>query len=93
MNKALNKRVCKLEASIRPANQTAFSRQLLKRVESGRQRVAQMRERDGLPPLEAWPPDGHGRPLTIIEILHGGRTRNALAHQAEVDAHSEPLWE
>jgi hypothetical protein len=79
MNKALNRRVCRLEALLRSANQTEFSRQLLKRLASGCRRVAQMRESDGLLPLECCPPDDQGRPLTIIEILHGGRTRNALA--------------
>ena len=49
-----------------------------------------MRDRDGLPPLEGWPPDVQGRPLTITEILHLGRARNALGHQALVEARREP---
>jgi hypothetical protein len=88
MNKALNKRACRLEALLKPANPTEFSRQLLKRLVSGNLRVTEMRERDGLPPLDVWAPDGQGRQLTLVEILHGGRTRNALAQQAEVDRHA-----
>jgi hypothetical protein len=84
MDKALHRRVCKLEALLKPANQTAFSRQLLRRLESGSRRAAEMRERDGLCPMEDWPPDGRGRPVTLVEILHRGRTQNALAHQALV---------
>jgi hypothetical protein len=90
MNKALNRRVCRLEALIRPANQTEFSRQLLARLESGQRRDAEMREREGLPPQEGWPPAGIGRPPTITEILHGGRARNASGHQTLVEVRGEP---
>ena len=88
MNMAHNKRVCRLEALLSPAKQTEFSRQLLKRLVSGDLRVTEMRERDGLLPLECRPPARQGRPLTLVEILHGGRTRNALAQPAEVDRHA-----
>jgi hypothetical protein len=84
MNMAHNKRVCRLEALLRPANPTEFSRQLLKRLVSGDLRVTEMRERDGLLPVKGWACPDH---LTLVEILHGGRTRNALPQQTEVDAH------
>jgi hypothetical protein len=90
MNKALNRRVCRLEALIRPANQTEFSRQMLARLESGCRRVAEMRERDGLLPIECWAPDGLGRPPTITEILHRGRARNVFGHQPLIEACAEP---
>ena len=92
MNKALNKRVCKLEALIRPVNQTEFSRQLLGRLESGCRRVAEMGKRNGLPPVEGWPLEGLGRSPTITEILHRGRARNASGHQALVEASREPFF-
>ena len=85
MNKALNRRLCRLEALVKPANQTEFSRHLRARIESGCCRVAEMRDRDRLPPLEGWPPDVQGQALTITEILHLGRARNALGHQALVE--------
>jgi hypothetical protein len=90
MNKVLHRRVCRLEALTWPANQTEFSRQLLARLESGSRRVAEMRERDGLLPVEGWAPDGLGRPPTITEILHRGRARNAIGHQPLIDACDEP---
>jgi hypothetical protein len=77
MNKALIRRVSRLEALLRPANQTESSRQLLRRLESGSRRVAEMREQEGLPPLEGGPADDLSGPTTITEILHRGRTRNA----------------
>src|SRR5260370_19605781 len=83
-------RLSKLEARMGPVNQTESSRQLLERLEAGRRRVAQMRERYGLPPREVWPVIGRRRNLTIIEILHRGRAQNAFAHQALVEGHHEP---
>lgn len=88
--KALTRRLCRLEALVRQGTETEFSRQLLERLESASRRDAVRRERDGLPPLAGWPPDGHSKPLTIIEILHGGRDRGALAHQALAEASREP---
>jgi hypothetical protein len=69
---------------MRPAKETESSRQLLRRLESGRRRVAEMRKHEGLPPLEDWPPDDLGGSTTITEILHCGRTRSALCSDAPV---------
>ena len=53
-----------------------------------------MRERDGLPPIEDFPPQSRGRPRTIEEILHLGRARSALAPQGTlVEVRDEPSSE
>jgi hypothetical protein len=79
---ALEKRLLAPECD-RSAQETEFSRRLLERLEAGRRRVAEARERRGLPPTaEAEPCDAATGSRTIIEILHAGRYRSALAHQA-----------
>jgi hypothetical protein len=83
------KRLSKLEDRMGPANQTVSHRQLLERLEAGRRRISQMRERHGLPPREALHLDGRGRRPTIIGILHCGRAQNALARPAPAE-HCEP---
>jgi hypothetical protein len=86
--KAILKRLERVEALIRP-EQTGFSHLLRQRIDAGCRRVTQAREREGLPPLPVWTDDHPAQPLTIVEILHFGRTQNALAHQEIIEAPSE----
>jgi hypothetical protein len=87
--KTILKRLERVEALIRP-EETAFSHLLRQRIDAGCRRVTQTREREGLPPLPVWAHDHPAKPLTIVEILHLGRTQNALAPQETVEALSEP---
>ena len=89
MNAAFMRGLEALEKKLLPApeydgdaRETAFARSLLQRLEAGRRRVAQARERRGLPPsVEVEPCDGQTECRTIVEILHAGRERSAMAHQ------------
>ena len=74
--KAMIRRIERLEATMQPAHESEFSRQLLLRLACGRRRVAEARECEGLPPLEAF-----GRPLTIEECLNRGRAQSVLGGQ------------
>ena len=79
---ALEKRLLAPECD-RSAQETEFSWRLLERLEAGRRRVAEARGRRGLSPsVEAEPCDVATGSRTIVEILHAGRHRSALAHQA-----------
>ena len=87
---ALEKRLLAPEGD-RSAQETEFSRRLRERLEAGRRRVA-ARERRGLPPTaEAETCDAPTGSGTIIEILHAGRYRSALAHQALAAAPTRPM--
>jgi hypothetical protein len=80
--KAHIRRLLRLEDRFGSAIETECSRRLHERIKAGRRRAAEMRESLGLPPPEDWPPsveDGH---LSVIQRLHLGRDRVALAHQA-----------
>ena len=76
--KAIDRRLRRLEERFGPHVETEYERQLLARIEAGRRRVAESRERgegsgfdDGHEPKE----DLTG--LTVEQILLRGRARNA----------------
>jgi hypothetical protein len=76
------RRLLRLEDRFGSSIETECSRRLHERIKAGRRRVAEMRESLGLPPPEYWPPsveDGH---LPVIERLHRGRDRVALAYES-----------
>ena len=88
---ALEKRLLPAQECDRPARETEFSWSLLERLEAGRRRVAEARERRGLPPsVEVEPCDAQTERRTMVEILHAGRHRSAVAHQALVEARRSP---
>jgi hypothetical protein len=65
------------------ARDREFSRVLLERLAAGMRRVAEARERGGLAPsVEVEPYDVKTEGRTIVEILHAGRERSAMARQA-----------
>ena len=83
----LEKRLISIKLGEQPARETELARSLLERLESGRRRVAEARERRALPPwVEVEPGDTKTEHRTIVEILHAGRQRCAVAHQVLVEA-------
>jgi hypothetical protein len=76
--KQLMRRLRRLEAQFGSANETESCRRLRQRLEAGRRRVAEWREREGLPLLAEGTGDAPNRGRTIVEILNSGRQRNAL---------------
>ena len=98
MNVVFTRRLDALEKRFFPApeceqpRETKLSRSLLGRLEAGRRRVAESHERRGLPAsVEVEPCNAQIGCRTIVEILHAGRHRSALAHQALVEASRPPL--
>jgi hypothetical protein len=90
---ALEKRLLPTQDCDRPARETESSVSLLERLEAGRRRVAEARGRRGLPPsVEVEPCDAQVGRRTIVEILHAGRHRSAVAHQESVEARRLPSW-
>jgi hypothetical protein len=81
--KSIVRRIEVLEKRLMPRPLTARDRELLARIEAGRERVRKMREEEGLPPDPDWglPPKrihtSHGSQL-LMDILHEGRERAAL---------------
>ena len=71
------------EALLGPRVETEFDRQLRARIEAGRRRVAQWREREGISVSDQDRENLSG--LSETEILHRGRARVARA-KAERDA-------
>src|ERR1700693_5163008 len=89
---ALKKRLIPAPECDRPTQETEFSRRLVESLEAGRRGVAEARERRGLPlSVEAEPCDAATGSPTIVEILHAGRHRSALAHQALAEAPTRPV--
>jgi len=83
----LEKRLLLAQNCDRPARNTESSVSLLGRLEAGRRRVAEARERRRLPPsVEVEPCDAQTERQTIVEILHAGRHRSAVAYQELVEA-------
>ena len=81
--KSIVRRIEVLEKRLMPRPLTARDRELLARMEDGRERVRKMREKEGLPPDPDWglPPKrihtSNGFQLHI-DILNEGRERSAL---------------
>ena len=81
--KSIVRRIEALEKRLMPRPLTARDRELLARIEEGRERVRKMREKEGLPPDPDWglPPTrihtSHGIQL-YLDILDEGRERAAL---------------
>jgi hypothetical protein len=81
--KSIVRRIEALEKRLMPRPLTARDRELLARIEEGRERVRKMREKEGLPPDPDWglPPKRihtrHGIQL-YLDILDEGRERAAL---------------
>jgi hypothetical protein len=93
--KSIFRRIEALEKRLMPQPLTARDRELLGRIEAGRERVRKMREKEGLPPDPDWglPPKrihtSHGVQL-IIDILHEGRERAAASPWRHLGAPYRP---
>jgi len=75
--KAIFRRLKRLEDRRQPSEETESSQRLRERIEAGRRRVENARQRLGLPPAEEWPLEYPSEPLTISQLLHRGRERAA----------------
>ena len=78
--KSIVRRIEALEKLVMPRPLAARDRELLARLEAGRERVRKMREQDGLPPDSDWglpPKKIHtSRGIQLIrDILNEGRER------------------
>jgi hypothetical protein len=70
------RRLRRLEDRFGPAMETEFSRRLRERIEAGRRRVAEARERGELEPCaEVRPDDVQNGRQTIAEFLQSARRR------------------
>jgi hypothetical protein len=81
--KSIFRRIEALEKRLLPRSLTGRDRELLERLERGKERVRKMREEEGLPPDSDWglPPKMiHTSPgaQLITDILNEGRQRAAL---------------
>ena len=81
--KNITSRILRLEERFGPPVETESTRRLRERIEAGRRRVAQWREREGISVSDQDRENLSG--LTETEILHRGRARVARA-KAERDA-------
>jgi len=82
--RTLSRRLRKLEDRFGLAPETEFDRQLRLRIEAGRRRVAEARERGELSsPIYDYDEKEDLTGLSVIEILHRGRARAVARAKAE----------
>ena len=91
--KSIVRRIEALEKRLMPAPETASTRELLVRIEQGRERVRKMREKDGLPPHENWVPkkihtsQGIRR---LMDMINEGRDLVRIEHDKRLRQSSPP---
>jgi len=80
--KSIVRRIEAIEKRLMPRSLTARDRELLARIEEGRERVRKMREEKGLPP-DNWAPTkihtSHGI-QRLMDIINEGRDKVRIEH-------------